>query len=173
MCDSNTDSRKPSIDWDKYTLGEMQYCPTCNCHHLLSDFAAAGEFVICIHCWHPHKTTKKPDVKNRSERLQLPETTDKKLRVLYHRKASSANISARHVGNNDRVSSRDIEQVHIASNNRCRWYNSLIIGTWHIDHQVPLTKNGKNEVSNLCVSCPNCNRRKWAHLPHEFNEQLL
>ena len=41
----------------------------------------------------------------------------------------------------------------------------------HVDHIVPLSKNGTHGVENLCVSCAHCNMSKGAKLPHEFSGQ--
>lgn len=37
--------------------------------------------------------------------------------------------------------------------------------TWHIDHIVPVAAGGRNEESNLTLSCATCNLKKWNHFP--------
>lgn len=37
-----------------------------------------------------------------------------------------------------------------------------------IDHYVPLSRGGENQITNLWVLCYDCNRRKWFHTPDEL-----
>jgi len=39
---------------------------------------------------------------------------------------------------------------------------------WHLDHIIPLSKNGKNIVDNLCVSCKTCNLMKNSMMKDDF-----
>src|SRR5260221_10770205 len=41
---------------------------------------------------------------------------------------------------------------------------------YHIDHIVPLTRDGSNWPYNLQLLCPTCNLKKGNKLPHEFYE---
>lgn len=38
----------------------------------------------------------------------------------------------------------------------------------HMDHIIPLSKFGKHEMFNLCISCPTCNLRKSNKNPFNF-----
>lgn len=44
--------------------------------------------------------------------------------------------------------------------------------SWHADHVVPLSRGGSNDISNIVISCPKCNRKKHAKLPHEWANEL-
>lgn len=43
----------------------------------------------------------------------------------------------------------------------------------HVDHLVPLARGGKHCVSNLCISCPTCNNRKFTKTPDEFRRSAM
>jgi hypothetical protein len=67
----------------------------------------------------------------------------------------------------------DIQSLYQESNGRCWWCGKDTNGNYHIDHRVPLSKGGSDSVRNLCISCPDCNRKKNDRLPYEFNGRLL
>lgn len=39
---------------------------------------------------------------------------------------------------------------------------------YHVDHVIPLTRDGSNDIGNLVIACPSCNLSKHNKLPHEF-----
>src|SRR2546430_6079983 len=41
---------------------------------------------------------------------------------------------------------------------------------YHIDHIVPLSRNGDNTIDNVVISCPACNMSKKDKLPHEWTD---
>jgi 5-methylcytosine-specific restriction endonuclease McrA len=41
---------------------------------------------------------------------------------------------------------------------------------FHIEHVVPLSRGGSNDISNIVLACPTCNLKKHDKLPHEFPE---
>ncbi len=38
----------------------------------------------------------------------------------------------------------------------------------HVDHVIPLSRGGSNDISNLVIACPTCNLSKNDRLPHEW-----
>lgn len=57
----------------------------------------------------------------------------------------------------------------VNNTNNCYWCNcKLDKKDYHIDHYIPLSKGGKHTLSNLVVSCPNCNHTKNAKDPYIF-----
>lgn len=55
----------------------------------------------------------------------------------------------------------------------CWWCGDAITDRYHVDHRIPLSRGGSNDVRNLCISHPLCNQSKCAKLPHEWNGRLL
>jgi len=41
---------------------------------------------------------------------------------------------------------------------------------FHVEHVVPLIRDGWNDASNIVISCPVCNAKKGKRLPHEWVE---
>lgn len=40
--------------------------------------------------------------------------------------------------------------------------------SWNADHVIPLSRGGSNDIENIVIACPLCNRRKHGKLPHEW-----
>lgn len=60
----------------------------------------------------------------------------------------------------------------IKTSPQCECYyckHVLHVSCMHIDHVIPLSKNGFHSTSNLAMSCPGCNTRKNALMPSEFS----
>lgn len=45
----------------------------------------------------------------------------------------------------------------------CQTAEALTVTTFEIEHIVPLAEGGATELTNLCLSCPTCNRHKATH----------
>jgi 5-methylcytosine-specific restriction endonuclease McrA len=56
---------------------------------------------------------------------------------------------------------------------KCYWCGKRYGSDYHLDHVHPLSKGGEHSIENLCVACPDCNRRKCAKTPLEFAGRLL
>lgn len=56
----------------------------------------------------------------------------------------------------------------------CWWCGTIIKdNNYHVDHVIPLVKDGRNDIGNLVISCPDCNMKKHDKLPWEFNGRLI
>jgi hypothetical protein len=42
----------------------------------------------------------------------------------------------------------------------------------HLEHKIPLVRGGDHGMSNLCLTCADCNRRKHTCTDQEFREQI-
>lgn len=50
----------------------------------------------------------------------------------------------------------------------CAYCGSNCSTNYEIDHKIPLTRNGTNDISNLALSCPHCNRSKRNKTDEEY-----
>lgn len=67
----------------------------------------------------------------------------------------------------------DIRALYEGQNGKC-WYCGVDVGNdYHVDHFIPLSKGGSNDVGNLRIACPTCNLSKNAKDPHEWSGRLL
>lgn len=58
--------------------------------------------------------------------------------------------------------SRLLLKLYEIQNNTCPYCNNDMVDNIHIDHIIPLSKNGSNEIENLILCCANCNLSKSA-----------
>lgn len=64
----------------------------------------------------------------------------------------------------------DIEHKYKAQKAKCYYCRVSIEGSYHIDHIVPISRNGTNWPDNLVLTCPHCNHSKSNKLLHEWPE---
>lgn len=69
--------------------------------------------------------------------------------------------------------SADIQALLTSQRFRCWWCGALVSDDYHVDHRVPLSRGGTNDVGNLCITCPSCNLHKSDKMPWEFNGRLV
>ena len=46
----------------------------------------------------------------------------------------------------------------------CQSAESLSVGSFHVDHIVPLAYKGPTRLENLAYCCPGCNNAKWSKI---------
>ena len=64
----------------------------------------------------------------------------------------------------------DIKAQYERQCGKCYYCGAKVGSSYHVDHVVPLSRGGSNDISNLVIACPTCNQKKRARLPHEFSE---
>jgi len=67
----------------------------------------------------------------------------------------------------------DIHRQLKSQGGHCWWCGSNLGNKWHVDHVIPLSRGGKNDPSNIVITCPRCNLSKGSKLPHEWIGRLL
>lgn len=70
------------------------------------------------------------------------------------------------------VTTEQLQQL-IAKSPKC-FYCSCEISddNRHIDHYIPLAKDGLHDIQNLVIACAPCNLKKSDKMPHVFFEQI-
>ena len=71
------------------------------------------------------------------------------------------------------ISSKDLMNWKNSQEKICFWCDGQCEDDYHVDHIYPLSKGGKHDQINLCISCPSCNVKKNAKDPYEFLEEIL
>lgn len=67
------------------------------------------------------------------------------------------------------VTAQDIEVQLGRQKNKCYWCHKKL-DKYHVDHVVPLSRDGSNSPENIVIACPTCNMRRRNKLPHEWSE---
>lgn len=62
----------------------------------------------------------------------------------------------------------DVVRKFIEQQGACAYCGIDVVDDYHIDHIVPVSKGGANDVKNIHVVCPKCNRKKLAKLEADF-----
>lgn len=62
----------------------------------------------------------------------------------------------------------DIEHIKTKYNNKCAYCGVDCSDKFHIDHKLPLSRGGGNQLDNLALSCPTCNYKKNNKTDIEF-----
>jgi 5-methylcytosine-specific restriction endonuclease McrA len=45
----------------------------------------------------------------------------------------------------------------------CGICKDFIVGKFHVDHVIPLSRGGEHSYANAQLAHPTCNLEKWAH----------
>src|SRR6266702_169120 len=103
--------------------------------------------------------------RNRSYMLNLRQTNPEKARVLDSVKRQ--NRRARELSIGGSCTTKEIEAQYQQQKGKC-YYCSKKMTQHHIEHVVPLSRGGTNDISNIILSCPSCKQKKGGKLPHEW-----
>jgi len=80
-----------------------------------------------------------------------------------------------------KISKKSLEELKSRSNNNCEYCGEdLDKAGYHIEHVVPKSKwvdghlsYGKNNILNLKLSCPECNREKYNRNLEEYRQFIM
>ena len=72
----------------------------------------------------------------------------------------------------DSVKNKSINEKLLYQQNQCVYCKCDISFEFHIDHIIPLSRNGEHTINNIQLLCPECNRRKNAKTHEEYLEVI-
>jgi 5-methylcytosine-specific restriction endonuclease McrA len=68
---------------------------------------------------------------------------------------------------------QEIINLYLSQKAKCWYCSKSIKDNYHIEHRIPISRGGSNDISNIVLSCPECNLQKGNKLPHEWSDRLL
>lgn len=69
------------------------------------------------------------------------------------------------------ITQDDINSLLDQQNGLCAYCQCKLDGNFHVDHFVPLAKDGEHAADNIVLACSSCNLQKGALNPVEFMEK--
>ena len=92
------------------------------------------------------------------------------------RRVISVNYNSKKRGRSEKITTDDLSSILEANKKllgflSCSYCSINVEETYEIDHDIPLSKEGSNEPTNLIVSCAECNNKKHTLTAAEFREK--
>ncbi len=92
--------------------------------------------------------------KRRAHRAKWRKTNPAQVRRLSAiRKARVKNAEGTHT-------SEELEQMYVSQAGLCAYCEVRLPTDFHLDHMTPISRGGRNDWTNLALTCPTCNLRK-------------
>jgi 5-methylcytosine-specific restriction endonuclease McrA len=93
------------------------------------------------------------------------------------RKRLNHNYRARVNGNGGSYTLEELNSLFAIQDYLCYYcgtpfFDNTLNAEYHIDHKIPLSRGGTNDISNLVISCPVCNLSKHTKTTGEFLNAL-
>jgi len=174
---------------NSYLLSEKT-CTKCGATYpLTSEFwqrdkrGLAGFMPICKSCrcavkkaWADANPDKIKEMKRQSH-IRCREKNLKRSRdwqdahwgIAYPRiKAHGRKRRALALGSGGEHTAAQIWELFVKQQGLCFYCGDDITAEYHVDHYIPLTRGGSNDISNIVLACPHCNLSKNNRLPSEW-----
>lgn len=149
---------------------------------------------FCTHCrtWKPadaeHFVTDRGVVRSPCRKCQVRKGRKQYRKFAAVRKAASvrynrenpekrrvyqANTRARRLAAEGSHTPEQVAQLLDAQRGVCHWCHKPMGGKYEVDHRIALVAGGTNDISNIVLAHPACNRKKNRLMPWEFAEGRL
>lgn len=146
----------------------MHYCTACltwkpaNREHFITDRGKVR--APCIEC--SRKRNRRSYARHATARMASVSAWRK--RNPHKALAYGATVRARRFGAQGTHTSDEISRLHEAQCGKCHWCGKTMRGKFERDHRIPLVAGGANDISNIVLAHPECNRAKNRKMPWEF-----
>lgn len=80
------------------------------------------------------------------------------------RKASRKKINGKYTAD-------DLKMLMLLQKRKCAICQNDIVGQFHVDHILPLSKGGRNDRQNIQLTHPTCNQQKYDKDPIHFMQE--
>lgn len=82
------------------------------------------------------------------------------------------NRRVREKGNGGSHTSEELNTLFKEQDGLCAYCEKLLYSSFeepfHVDHKIPITRGGSNDISNIALACPDCNISKNMKTDAEF-----
>lgn len=147
---------------------DKKICIVCNNEKEISEFYKdkTCKFGVRSECKECSKLKKKKyyeqnqdKIKNRVNNWKSKIAKEASL-PYWNIRANKLNERAKRYGLSEMVTGKEIEELY-NKNKKCHYCSvSVSHNECHIDHYIPLNKDGSNKIENLTISCAYCNIHK-------------
>jgi 5-methylcytosine-specific restriction endonuclease McrA len=55
---------------------------------------------------------------------------------------------------------QEIQELYAQSDDHCSYCGIRLFGEYHLEHMLPITRGGLNDIENLAIACADCNLSK-------------
>lgn len=107
----------------------------------------------------------RPDVQERHRMYyHIPEQREQKRARYHHRRALKKSSTGAYTP-------VQLQEQYMRQRKKCYYCQKKVKwGAHHIEHVIPVSRGGTNDISNIVIACPPCNMHKHNKLPHEWPE---
>ncbi len=171
-------------------MTQTKICTTCNIEKSISEFSKAklGKYNVRSQCklciaelrqinknkiaeykieW--YAINKKQQIERVKQYLQTPKGKASDKAKNQNRRAHKLNNGGKHTAN-------DILNLFELQSGKCVYCKTKLYKSgnnkYHVDHIMPLSKGGTNDIANIQLLCPPCNLSKHDKFPEEFAENF-
>ena len=132
-----------------------RYLPHCTVEGCLGKIYAKG---LCCHHWNITYREHKAELgrRRRAYFREYHKLHPEKVRAWSHKRRELKTSGVQHTG---------ADEIHVynLAEGKCAYCGTkLSFKEGQIDHIVPLSRGGSNDIGNLAWSCPHCNNKKNA-----------
>lgn len=66
------------------------------------------------------------------------------------------------------ISGSELKQLYEQQKECCSYCSTNVSSNFHVEHKMPISRGGHNIISNVTLTCPDCNRLKHDKTHEEF-----